>query len=662
MPQFGSLCLILALLISAWSLVASALGALTRSRSLIASGERSSLAVTAVLGIASSALAFLFLTDRFDVEYVASYSSRAMPTLFKVAAFWGGHAGSLLLWVLVLSVFSAIVVLQNRHQNRGLIPYVVATLSGITVFFLILLNFTSNPFDLLGFTPLDGKGLNPQLQTPLMAIHPPCLYLGYVGVAVPYAFAMAALLSGRVGDVWIRTTRRWTLFAWLFLGVGLLLGGYWAYIELGWGGYWAWDPVENAALMPWLTATAFLHSVMIQEKKRMLKVWNMSLIILTFILSIFGTFLTRSGVISSVHAFAKSGVGTVLAIFLGAVITFSVTVLVWRLPRLQSEGRLDSFVSRESSFLFNNLLLVGICFTVFWGTIFPVVSEAVRGVKITVGPPFFNTVNFPLAMALLALTGICPLIAWRRASAVHLMRVFLYPASVAMLAFALLLVLGVRELSPLVAFTLCAFVLATMFYEFYRGSRARQRSTGESFLSALGKLIGKNRRRYGGYTVHVGVVFILIGVVGSSFFRQEATFSLRRGQTVQAGRYTIKFQDTTSSSDAHMDRFEAILGLSRDGREVGLLHPGRNFYKSFNQPSTEVDIHSTLREDLYLILIDFDAQSGLATFKYYLNPLVNWIWIGWIVLFIGTHLAVWPDSRERALLAQARLIEERTFA
>jgi len=662
MPLFGSLCLILALVASAWSLVSCALGALTRSRSLIASGERSSLAVTAVLGVASTVLCALFLNNRFDVEYVASYSSRAMPALFKVAAFWGGHAGSLLLWVLVLSVFSAIVIVQNRHQNRGLIPYVVATLSGITVFFLLLLNFTSNPFDLLGFMPPDGKGLNPQLQTPLMAIHPPCLYLGYVGVAVPYAFAMAALLSGRVGDVWIRTTRRWTLFAWLFLGVGLLLGGYWAYIELGWGGYWAWDPVENAALMPWLTATAFLHSVMIQEKKRMLKVWNMSLIILTFILSIFGTFLTRSGVISSVHAFAKSGVGTVLAVFLGVVITFSVTVLVWRLPRLQSEGRLDSFVSRESSFLFNNLLLVGICFTVFWGTIFPVISEAVRGVKITVGPPFFNTVNFPLAMALLALTGICPLIAWRRASAIHLMRVFLYPASLAMLAFILLLVLGVRELSPLVAFTLCAFVLGTMFYEFYRGSRARQRSTGESFLAALGKLIGKNRRRYGGYTVHVGVVFILMGVVGSSFFRQEATFSLSRGQTVQAGRYTISFQDTSSSSDAHMDRFEAVLGLARDGRQVGVLHPGRNFYKSFNQPSTEVDIHSTLREDLYLILIDFDAQTGLATFKYYLNPLVNWIWIGWIVLFVGTHLAVWPDPRERALLAKARLIEERTFA
>ena len=662
MPLFGSLCLILALIAAGWALVASALGALSRSRSLITSGERSSLAVTALLATASGALCFLFLNDRFDVEYVASYSSRAMPIVFKVAAFWGGHAGSLLLWVLVLSSFSAIVIFQNRHQNRGLIPYVVATLSGITVFFLVLLNFTSNPFELLGFTPPDGKGLNPQLQTPLMAIHPPCLYLGYVGVSVPFAFAMAALLSGRVGDVWIRTTRRWTLFAWLFLGVGLLLGGYWAYIELGWGGYWAWDPVENAALMPWLTATAFLHSVMIQEKKRMLKIWNMSLIILTFMLSIFGTFLTRSGVISSVHAFAKSGVGTVLAIFLGAVATFSLTVLVWRLPRLQSEGRLDSFVSRESIFLFNNLLLVGICFAVFWGTVFPVISEAVRGVKITVGPPFFNAVNFPLAMALLALTGICPLIAWRRASAVHLLRVFLYPAGLAMAAFFLLLILGVRELSPLVAFSLCTFVVGTVFYEFYRGSRARQRSTGESFLPALSKLIGKNRRRYGGYTVHVGVVLILLGVVGSSFFRQESTFALRRGETARAGAYTIRFQDTFSSSDAHMDQFEAVLGIARDGKNVAILKPGRNFYKSFNQPSTEVDIYSTLREDLYLILIDFDAQTGVATFKYYVNPLVNWIWIGWIVLFAGTHVAVWPDPRERALLARARLIEERTLA
>jgi cytochrome c-type biogenesis protein CcmF len=662
MPLFGSLCLILALVAAGWSLVASALGALSRSRSLITSGERSSLAVTALLATASCALCYLFLTDRFDVEYVASYSSRAMPILFKVAAFWGGHSGSLLLWVLVLAGFSAIVIFQNRNQNRGLIPYVVATLSGIMVFFLVLLNFTSNPFEMLGFTPPDGKGLNPQLQTPLMAIHPPCLYLGYVGVTVPYAFAMAALLSGRVGDVWIRTTRRWTLFAWLFLGVGLLLGGYWAYIELGWGGYWAWDPVENAALMPWLTATAFLHSVMIQEKKRMLKVWNMSLIILTFMLSIFGTFLTRSGVISSVHAFAKSGVGTILAIFLGAIATFSLTVLVWRLPRLQSEGRLDSFVSRESSFLFNNLLLVGICFAVFWGTVFPVISEAVRGVKITVGPPFFNAVNFPLALALLALTGVCPLIAWRRASATHLLRVFLYPASLGMAAFVLLLVFGVRELSPLVAFSLCTFVLGTVFYEFYRGSRARQRSTGESFLPALSKLIGKNRRRYGGYTVHVGVVLILLGVVGSSFFRQESTLALRRGETARAGPYTLRFQDTFSSSDAHMDRFQAILGIDRDGKEVGVLKPGRNFYKSFNQPSTEVDIHSTLREDLYLILIDFDAQTGVATFKYYVNPLVNWIWIGWMVLFVGTHVAVWPDPRERALLARARLIEERTFA
>ncbi len=662
MPQFGGLCLILALVLAAWSVVACALGALTRSRSLVRSGERGSLGVTTALVAASIALWNLFLRDRFDVEYVASYSSRAMPSLFKFTAFWGGHAGSLLLWVLVLSLFSALVIAQNRRQNRALMPHVVATLSGITTFFLILLNFTSNPFDLLGFTPPDGNGLNPQLQTPLMAIHPPTLYLGYVGVSVPFAFAMAALLSGRVGDVWIRTTRRWTLFAWLFLGVGLLLGGYWAYIELGWGGYWAWDPVENAALMPWLTATAFLHSVMIQEKKRMLKVWNMGLILLTFCLSIFGTFLTRSGVISSVHAFAKSGVGTVLAVFLGIVVVFSVTLLAWRLPRLQSEGRLDSFVSRESSFLFNNLLLVGICFAVFWGTIFPVISEAVRGVKITVGPPFFNTVNLPLALALLALTGICPLIAWRRASAHHLLRVFIYPASGAALVLLLLLAFGMREFAPLVAFTLCAFVLGTVIYEFARGSRARQLSTGESLGTAFTRLVGKNRRRYGGYTVHVGVVLILMGVVGSSFFRRESTFSLRLGESFDMAPYRLTFKDTASSSDAHMDSFIGELAVSRSGKPVGVLRPGRNFYKAFNQPSTEVDIHSTLREDLYLILIDFDPNSGLATFKAYLNPLINWIWIGWVVIFAGTQIAVWPDARERALLARARLVEERGLA
>ena len=662
MPQFGSLCILFALLAATWAVVASSLGGLTRSRTLVRSGERSSFAVTGSLVAASVCLAYLFLQDRFDVEYVASYSSRAMPTLYKITAFWGGHAGSLLLWILVLSGFSAIALATHRNQNRALMPYVNTTLSAITLFFLILLNFTSNPFDLLGFLPADGKGLNPQLQTPLMAIHPPTLYLGYVGVSVPFAFAMAALISGRVGDVWIRTTRRWTIFSWLFLGIGLLLGGYWAYIELGWGGYWAWDPVENAALMPWLTATAFLHSVMIQEKKRMLKIWNMSLIILTFVLSIFGTFLTRSGVISSVHAFAKSGVGPVLAVFLGLVLTFSVTLLVWRLPRLQSEGRLDSFVSRESSFLFNNLLLVGIAFAVFWGTIFPVVSEAVRKVKITVGPPFFNTVNFPLAMALLALTGICPLIAWRRASAERLFRIFLIPASVGMAVFLLLLIAGVRDLSPLVAFSLCAFVFVTVAYEFLRGARARQKSTAESFPAALGRLVGRNRRRYGGYIVHVGVLLIFVGITGSSFFREEATFSLRRGDTATAVGYTLRFEDTSSTSNAHLDHFAAVLGISKDGRRVATLRPGRNFYKAFEQPSTEVDIHSTLREDLYLILIDFDPNTGLATFKTYRNPLISWIWIGWMVIFVGAHVAVWPDRRERALLARARLIEERSLA
>ena len=414
--------------------------------------------------------------------------------------------------------------------------------------------------------------------------------------------------------------------------------------------------------MPWLTATAFLHSVMIQEKKRMLRIWNMSLIILTFCLSIFGTFLTRSGVISSVHAFAKSGVGPVLSVFLGVVAAFSVTILTWRLPRLQSEGRLDSFVSRESSFLFNNFLLVGITFAVFWGTIFPVVSEAVRGVKITVGPPFFNTVNFPLSLALLALTGICPLIAWRRASARKLMRIFLYPAAVSVAALLLLLALGMRELSALMALPLCAFVLATVVYEFLRGSVARQRSTGEPFPAALAALVSKNRRRYGGYIVHVGVILIFVGIVGSSFFRQEATFALRRGESMNAGRYTIRFNDTSSSSDARVDRFTTVMGILENGRQVGTLRPGRNFYKTFNQPSTEVDIYSTLREDLYLILIDFDPQSGRATFKHYLNPLVNWIWIGWIVIFLGAHIAVWPDPRERALLALARLIEERSLA
>ena len=467
--------------------------------------------------VASIALLHALLTRDFNVEYVASYSSSTLPLHYTVAAFWGGQKGSLLFWALIHCFFSAIVLFQNRTRNQELMPYVTATLMIIALFFLGLLCFITPPFERLSFIPDEGSDLNPLLQNYWMTIHPPALYLGFISASVPFAFAIAALATGKLGDVWIRTTRRWALTSWFFLSLGNLLGGRWAYEVLGWGGYWAWDPVENAAIMPWFTATAYLHSVMIQEKKDMLKVWNMTLVILTFVLTIFGTFLTRSGVISSVHSFTQSGLGPYFLTFLAFILTVSIGLLLYRLPDLKSENEFDSLLSREAAFLFNNLILVGLAFATFWGTIFPILSEWVRGVKITVGPPFFNQVNGPLGVLLLFLTGIGPIIAWRRASWSSLRRQFAIPLVVGLALGGLLFVLGYRNYYAVVIFSLAGFVLAGILAEFSRGTRARQVMLHESPPQALGRLVGKNPRRYGGYIVHVGVVLIFFGAAWCAF-------------------------------------------------------------------------------------------------------------------------------------------------
>ena len=495
-----------------------------------------------------------------------------------------------------------------------------------------------------------------------MAIHPPCLYLGYVGLTLPFAFAMAALATGRLDDTWFRTTRRWTILSWFFLGTGILLGGWWAYVELGWGGYWAWDPVENASLIPWLTCTAFLHSVMIEERKKMLRVWNLSLVIMSFLLAILGTFITRSGVISSVHSFTKSDIGPVFAGFLGLCTLVSVGLLLYRLPELKSEHRLDSFVSRESTFLFNNLILVGAAFTVLWGTLFPIISEAVRGVKITVGPPFFNQIMVPIALALVTLAGICPTIAWRRASALKLMEKIQVPFWSLVGGAVALYVAGVRDLYAIVAFSLGVFVITTTVMEFFWGARSRQKVTGQKFGPALLSLVDRNKRRYGGFVVHLGFILILIGVTGSSAFKQEGTASLKRGESFSVGRYTLRFEDMVSRDSANAEFMGARLAILDGGRPVGTLVPGQNFYKAGQNPSTEVAIHYTLREDLYTIMTGFDPQEGRATLKAYLNPLINWIWIGGGVLILGAWFAMLPDLRDRRRDAEARLAEAETRA
>jgi cytochrome c-type biogenesis protein CcmF len=642
MVDVGSLALTLAWVLTMYAIVMSLAGAWRRRRDFVASAEHAALAVWGLTVIAVAALLHALVTHDFNLEYVAHYSSSTLPLPYTVAALWGGQAGSLLFWVLILTSMSTVVHLQNRHQNRELMPFVTAVLMAIALFFLSMLVFVTPPFQRLAFTPGEGRDLNPLLQNYWMTIHPPSLYMGYVGCSIPFAFAIAALVTGKLDDVWIRTTRRWTLWAWFFLSLGNLFGAEWAYLVLGWGGYWAWDPVENAAFMPWLTCTAFLHSVMIQEKKNMLKVWNMVLVSLTFLLTIFGTFLTRSGVISSVHSFTQSGLGPFFMGFLAVMLVLSLGLLLWRLPLLRSENELDSMLSREAAFLLNNLILVGIAFSVFWGTVFPVISEAVRGIKITVGPPFFNKVNAPLGLILLFLTGVGPVIAWRRASARNLRKNFLIPGGLGVTGGLILLLAGMGNYYAVVSFSLCIFVLATIVLEFYRGIRARQAMVGENPFTALVHLIGKNRRRYGGYIIHVGVVMMFLAITGTSAFKQEQQITVKPGDTFPVGRYTLRYEGVQPRETPHVAYLAASLAVLDGGRQVDTLRPEKRFYKKPEQPTTEVAIRSTLGADLYVVLGSYDDATHMATIQAYVNPLVGFLWWGGIVLACGTLVTIWP--------------------
>ena len=651
MIQIGSLSIFLALAASIYAVVASTYGGLRRNRDFVASGEHAAYATWGMVCVATVVMLHALVTHDFSIRYVASYTSTTLPLRYRMAALWGGMEGSLLFWVLILTCLSSLALWQNRARNRELMPFVTATTMATAAFFLGLLAFVTPPFATLPFTPAEGTDLNPLLQNYWMQIHPPALYLGYVSWTIPFGFAIAALATGRLDDLWIRTARRWVLMAWFFLAVGNLLGARWAYEVLGWGGYWAWDPVENAAFMPLMTGTAFLHSVMIQERKDMLKVWNMVLIILTFCLTIFGTFLTRSGVISSVHSFTQSGLGPFFLAFLAAVIVASTWLLVRRLKDLRPHHQLDSMLSRESAFLFNNLLLVGIAFATFWGTVFPVLSEWVRGVKITVGPPFFNRVNAPLAIALLLLMGIGPIIAWRRSTAQKLVRTFLWPTLLGIAGGIVAFALGMRSISALLVSSLSVFVLHTIVWEFHRGATARRQMVGESYGGALLNLIAKNQRRYGGYVVHLGVVFMFLGITMSSVYRVEEMHTVKPGEEFAVERYTLRYEGLRDLTTDHMARLIATLTVFEEGREITKLEPEKRFYKKPEQPATEVAFRSTLRDDLYVILGSVEDDET-ATFQAYVNPLVAWLWIGGLVLIAGTALAVVPlhavRARERA--------------
>ncbi len=644
MVTIGTFALAIAFVLTIYSVSSIIVALITRKGEVLESSENGIKATFLCLSIASLALLYALSSRDFRVQYVAQYTSQTLPMTYTIAAFYAGQKGSLLFWAWLLSLFAAIVVWQNQKKNRDILPYVNLVLSAITCFFIVLLVFVTRPFELLPSVPPDGQGLNPLLQNPGMIFHPPALFLGYVGFTVPYAFAMAALITGRLDSTWIRTTRRWTLFSWFFLTLGNLLGAQWAYVELGWGGYWAWDPVENASFMPWLVATAYLHSVMIQEKRGMLKVWNIVLITLTFLLTIFGTFITRSGIISSVHSFGQSSLGWIFLIFLGLMSVISFSLLTARLPKLKSHNELDSFLSKESSFLCNNLVLVGITFATLWGTLFPVISEAVRGVKITVGPPFFNKVNTPFGLALLALTGLCPLLAWRKTTFKNLQKNFLVPCAASVVGATVFVLAGIRQVYPLISFTLAVFVFFSVFFEFFRGAQARKRTKGEGIGKALWMLVNKNRRRYGGYIVHVGVVLIFIGITGNAF-KMETQATLKEGESFTIKDYTLTYNSISYYPTANKEVVVANLSLLNSGSQIAVLNPEKNYHKESEQPASEVAIYSTLKEDVYVILAGF--EENVATFTVMVTPLVIWLWIGGAVMGLGTIFAMLPTRKKR---------------
>ena len=653
MPLIGQLALALALILAFYSIVANVLGARRSIPALVASARHAVWATCAMVTIAVLALWTSLLKSDFSLEYVASYTSSTLPTVYKMTALWGGQQGSLLLWTWLLTIFTAIVAFQNRRRNPEIAPYALAVLAGLAIFFLGMLNFVTRPFDMLATIPTDGQDLNPLLQNYWMAIHPPSLYTGYVSASVPFAFGAAALITGSLDDTWIRSTRRWAIFSWFFLTLGNLFGARWAYEVLGWGGYWAWDPVENAAFMPWLVMTAYLHSVMIQERKDMLKVWNLALIGMAFGLTLFGTFITRSGVISSVHSFTQSGLGPYFLSFLITAAVLYTGLLLFRVKSLRTPAEFESYLSREAAFLFNNLVLVGIAFAVFWGTLFPVLSEAVRGVKITVGPPFFDKVNAPLALALVFLMGVGPLIAWRRSSLDTVAKTFAAPVIFGAVTGICAFIAGLREWYVLTALSLGAFALGTVFVEFRRGVSARRHMVSENPARAIVNLVAKNNRRYGGYIIHIGVVMAFVGIVASSFFKTEVKKSLKQGESFQVGSYELEFLGLSQNETSHLETISARLELLRDGKPIVLMQPAKLFYKRPQQPATSVAIRSTPAADLYVVLAGIDDATGLTTFQVFLTPLVFWLWAGGLIMALGTVVAMWPNVRERAAIAAA---------
>jgi cytochrome c-type biogenesis protein CcmF len=695
MDLFGSYALLLAFALAIYAIAGGIAAVITRRPLLIKSARNAGFAVCALIWLAFGSLVYLFFTDNFAMAYVAEHSNRNLGNLYKFSALWSGQQGSLLFWSFLLSiyVFSALFAYRGKHPE--LMPYVGVVLASVQLFFLTLNNFVASPFTVLALpgaggilhlaSQADGHGLNPLLQYPEMVIHPPVLYSGYTGFTIPFAFAMAALIGRYPGEKWIHLTRKWTMIAWCFQSAGILLGAHWAYAVLGWGGYWAWDPVENASLMPWLTGTAFLHSVMMQEKRGMMRVWNVWLVFTTFLLVIFGTFLTRSGVVSSVHAFAQSSIGTWFVGFLIIIISACLIAFLKNRDYLRSDNQLDSMISRESSFLFNNLILLVACVAVLSGTLFPVLSEAIRGTKISVGPPFFNRVNIPIAMFLLFLTGVGPLLAWRKTSTESLRKNFGWPLIGGLATAVIAVALGLREFYVTLCLMLSGFVTFTVLSEFFRGARVIAARTGSNLISSAAQLTMRNTRRYGGYVIHFGMVLVFIGISGQAFNQdkqmemspgQSASQSLSRspgvggaaqaglynqgkpaemttGSVMTIGPYTLHLQNFDSDQQPNYSSERATIDVDKGGKSVMMLYPQRRFYPSNEESGTMVAISSTLKEDLYVVYAGRSPDSNLPVIHAYLNPLVKWIWLGGLVVVLGTILALLPNRQAVMVMSPA---------
>ncbi len=651
MPFFGYIVLLATLVAASYTTAAAVVGHHRRDNRLAVSARYGVYAVFGLLSVASLALVYLFVTDDYSVKYVQHYSDRSMPLFYKATAFWGGQDGSLLFWVWVMSIWSAIAVHLNREKNKDLLPYTIVTMMTVTLFFVGMMILSANPFETyLGGAPTDGRGLNPLLQNPYMVTHPPTLYLGYIGWTVPFCFAIGALVHGRLDYGWIDAMRRWCLAAWVFLTVGLVLGGLWAYEELGWGGYWAWDPVENAAFIPWLTGTAFIHSVQVQERRQSFKMWNLFLIILTFVLTLVGTMMTRSGIVQSVHAFAQSDIGNIFLGFIAFVSVISIGLLVWRRHDLAPENRLESPLSREFVFLLNNWILVMMAFFILFGTLFPAFYKFFTGDEVNVGATFFNQWMRPLGLILLFLTGVGPLLPWRRATGSALARQFVVPVSAGLVSAPVLYLAGVQDGWALTTFSLCVLVTATVIQEFYRGTKVRMKNSGEAATEAFGNLIGRAKRRYGGYVVHFGMVLAFVAFAGNAY-KLEDEQQLAKGERGRIGSYDVRFDALEFLDDGQKNMVLARLTVFEAGtdNELGKLAPAKWFYrKPEEQVTSEVDKRLSLRDDLYVVLGGFDVRAETVALQLKVNPLVNFLWLGTGVMLLGWAIASWPERRRPA--------------